>query len=65
MELYEIKCEYPSLDFFRSYVVVDDRRDAIAMAKGAMRVTSAKRVAVYSMDDCRCIYYDEMKASES
>lgn len=61
MELYEIRGEYPNSDRFHSYVVVDDQRDAIAMAQGIRKVTTVKRVAVYSMDDLRCVYYDELK----
>ncbi len=61
MELYEIRGEYPNSDHFHSYVVVDDQRDAIAMAQGIRKVTTVKRVAVYSMDDLRCVYYDELK----
>lgn len=60
MELYEIRGEYPDKNRFHSYVVVDDQRDAIAMAQGIRKVTTVKRVAVYSMDDCRCVFYDEL-----
>ena len=61
MELFEIRGEYPNSDHFHSYVVVDYQRDAIAMAQGIRKVTTVKRVAVYSMDDLRCVYYDELK----
>lgn len=60
MELYEIIGEYPNSDRFHSYVVVDDLRDAIAMAQGIRKVTTVHRVAVHSMDDCRCVFYDEL-----
>lgn len=63
MELYEIRGEYPDNHHFHSYVVVDDQRYAIAMAQGIRKVTTVKRVAVYSMDDCRCVFYDELKVS--
>lgn len=62
MELYEIRGEYPDASCFLSYVVVDDIRDAVAMAQGLRKVTTVKRVAVYSMDDLRCVYYDELNA---
>lgn len=60
MELYEIRGEYPNNDHFHSYVMVDDVQDAVAMAQGIRKVTTVNRVAVYSMDDDRCVYYDEL-----
>lgn len=62
MELYEIRGEYPNESRFHSYVVVDDLRDAIAIAQGLRKVTTVKRVAVYSLDDYRCLFYDELRA---
>lgn len=62
MELYEIRGEYPNNDPFRSYVMVDDPRDAIAMAQGLRKVTTLYRVAVYSMEDNRCLFYDILQA---
>ena len=61
MELYEIRGEYPNNDRFHAHVIVDDQRDAIALAQGLRKVTTVKRVAVYSMDDYRPVYYDELK----
>lgn len=61
MELYEISGQYPNDDHFCSYVIVDDLRDAIAMAQGIRKVTTVKRVAVYAMSDYQCVYYDELK----
>lgn len=60
MELYEIRGEYPDKHRFHSYVVVDGKSDAIAMAQGIRKVTTVKRVAVYAMDDLRCVFYDEL-----
>lgn len=58
MELYEIRGQYPDKAFFHSVVAVDDQRDAIAMAQGIRKVTTVNRVAVYSMEDNRCVFYD-------
>lgn len=62
MELYEIRGQYPNNDFFHSVVAVDDQRDAIAMAQGIRKVTTVNKVAVYSMEDNRCVYYDILQA---
>lgn len=61
MEIYEIRGEYPNNNRHRSVVVVEDQRDAIAMAQGLRKVTTIKRIAVYSAEDGRCVYYDELK----
>lgn len=61
MELYEIRGEYPDKHRHRSYVMVEDQRDAIAIAQGLRKVTTIKRIAVYAVDDNRCIFYDELK----
>lgn len=62
MELYEIRGQYPDNAFFHSVVAVDDQRDAIAMAQGLRKVTTLYRVAVYSMEDDRCVFYDILQA---
>ncbi len=61
MELYEIIGEYPDSNTFHSYVLVNDPRDAIALAQGIRKVTTVHSVAVYAMDDDRCIFCDELK----
>lgn len=61
MEGYDIRGEYPDGHIHRSIVFVTDQRDAIAIAQGLRKVTTIKIIAVYSLDDDRCIYYDKLK----
>ena len=65
MELYEIRGQYPNKDFFHAVVVVDDQRDAVALAQGIRKVTTVNKVAVYSMEDNRCVFYDILQAPKS
>ena len=61
MEHYVIRGDYPDKHHFHAYVVVNDLRDAIAMAQGIRKVTTVNRVSVYSMDDYRPVFHDELK----
>ena len=64
MELYEIKGDYPDRHCLKAYALVDDQRDAIAMAQGLLKSTTVRRVHVYSVEDYRCVYYDELKVAK-
>lgn len=61
MDAYELRGEYPDKTRFRAVVAVEDQRDAIAMAQGLRKVTTIRRIAVYSAEDGRCVFYDELK----
>lgn len=59
--IFEIRGEYPDGTKHRSFVVVEDQVDAIAIAQGLRKVTTIRRIAVYSCCDDRCVYYDELR----
>lgn len=61
MRLYELMGEYPDGNTFHSYVMVNDSRDAIAMAQGIKKVTTVHSISVYDLDEDRCIFCDELK----
>lgn len=63
MERYEIRGIYPNDAHFHAFIEVEDQRDAIAAAQGLRKVTTIRIVAVYAMEDGRCVYYDRLRTN--
>lgn len=63
MEGYEIRGLYPNGHRFRTFVNVEDQRDAIAIAQGLGKVTTINVIAVYAREDGRLVYYDKLRVN--
>lgn len=61
METYEIRGTYPDGHHHKSIVVVEDQRDAIAIAQGLRKVTTINVIAVYDVVDGHMVFYDKLQ----